>query len=179
VPTRTPAPPFAIGPITAEGLVCLFWKCGELGCSAPIHPLRNAQRVFHFAKLKKPRQERRSNDGYSDCLGLKREPRSDNVSMSRPEKRRAGRRHNLPCFFSEAGTFRAGSETLSNIGACLQVLTTVGIPAIFQFMMPNQTPQTCKVMWRDYTTLGVHFRSDASIVPDDVENTSSDLESVA
>ena len=26
-----------------------------LGCSAPIHPLRNAQRVFYFAKLKKQR----------------------------------------------------------------------------------------------------------------------------
>jgi hypothetical protein len=75
--------------------------------------------------------------------------------------------------------FRAGSETLSNVGGCLQVLTIVSIPAIFQFMMPNQTPQTCKVMFRDYTTLGAHFRSDASIVPDDVENASSDLESVA
>ena len=70
-------------------------------------------------------------------------------------------------------------RNLSNIGACPQVLTTVGTPAIFQFMMPNQTPQTYKLMWRDYTSLGVHFRSDASILPDDVENTSSDLESVA
>lgn len=50
-------------------------------------------------------------------------------------------------------------RNLSEIGACLEVQTTIGIPATFQFTMPNQTPQTCKVVWRDYTKLGVHFRT--------------------
>ena len=47
---------------------------------------------------------------------------------------------------------------LSEIGACLEVHATHGIPAIFRLAMPNRTPKTCKVMWRDYTKLGVHFR---------------------
>ena len=52
-------------------------------------------------------------------------------------------------------------RNLSEIGACLEVQTTVGIPAAFQLTMQNQTPRTCKVMWRDYTRLGVHFRTNA------------------
>ncbi len=66
-------------------------------------------------------------------------------------------------------------RNLSEIGACLEVQTTIGIPAIFRFMMPNQTPQTCKVMWRDYTKLGVHFRLAAAIsdLPAAAENVTS------
>jgi hypothetical protein len=49
-------------------------------------------------------------------------------------------------------------RNLSEIGACLVVQTTYGIPATFEFVMPDQLPKTCKVMWRDDTRLGVHFR---------------------
>lgn len=49
-------------------------------------------------------------------------------------------------------------RSLSEIGACLQVQTTYGIPALFQLIMPNREPQSCKVIWRDDTKLGVHFR---------------------
>jgi hypothetical protein len=49
-------------------------------------------------------------------------------------------------------------RSLSEIGACLQVQTTYGIPALFQLIMPNREPHSCKVMWRDDTRLGVHFR---------------------
>jgi hypothetical protein len=49
-------------------------------------------------------------------------------------------------------------RNLSAIGACLVVQTTYGIPATFEFVMPDQLPKTCKVMWRDDTRLGVHFR---------------------
>lgn len=53
-------------------------------------------------------------------------------------------------------------RNISEIGACLEVQTTIGIPAQFNFALPNQALQTCKVMWRDYTKLGVHFCSHAS-----------------
>jgi hypothetical protein len=49
-------------------------------------------------------------------------------------------------------------RSFSEIGACLQVQTTYGIPALFQLVMPSREPQSCKVMWRDDTRLGVHFR---------------------
>lgn len=49
-------------------------------------------------------------------------------------------------------------RSLSEIGACLQVQTTYGIPAFFQLVMPSRETQSCKVMWRDDTRLGVHFR---------------------
>lgn len=49
-------------------------------------------------------------------------------------------------------------STLSKIGACLVVQTTRGIPEVFEFTLPNRPPRSCKVMWRDDTRLGVHFR---------------------
>jgi hypothetical protein len=50
----------------------------------------------------------------------------------------------------------------SKLGACLIVQTTHGIPALFQLMMPNRTPRSCKVTWRDDKRLGVYFRSGSS-----------------
>lgn len=47
---------------------------------------------------------------------------------------------------------------ISKIGACLVVETTSGIPADFQFVTGGQVRQNCKVLWRDDTALGVHFR---------------------
>jgi hypothetical protein len=47
---------------------------------------------------------------------------------------------------------------ISKLGACILVESTFGIPAIFQLIVPDRAPQTCKVMWRDDTKLGVHFR---------------------
>jgi hypothetical protein len=47
---------------------------------------------------------------------------------------------------------------LSKLGACLMVQTTEGIPARFEFAMPNWAPTICKVIWRDDKRLGVHFR---------------------
>ena len=49
-------------------------------------------------------------------------------------------------------------RNISKFGACILVQTTLGIPAIFQLVMPDREPQTCKVMWRDDTKLGVLFR---------------------
>jgi len=49
-------------------------------------------------------------------------------------------------------------STLSKIGACILVETTRGIPEVFELIVPNQRPRSCKVMWRDDARLGVHFR---------------------
>lgn len=49
-------------------------------------------------------------------------------------------------------------NTLSKIGACLLVENTRGIPEGFELIMPNRRPRSCKVMWRDDTRLGIHFR---------------------
>jgi hypothetical protein len=49
-------------------------------------------------------------------------------------------------------------RSISEMGACLVVSTTWGIPAVFKLIMPNETPQSCKVVWRNDTNLGVHFR---------------------
>jgi hypothetical protein len=54
-------------------------------------------------------------------------------------------------------------RNLSELGACLMVQSTFGLPAAFQLVMQNQAPQTCKVVWRDYTVLGVHFVVSARI----------------
>jgi hypothetical protein len=47
---------------------------------------------------------------------------------------------------------------LSESGACLEVSATFSIPSTFLFGMSGQTPQTCKVIWRTGTKLGVHFQ---------------------
>jgi hypothetical protein len=49
-------------------------------------------------------------------------------------------------------------RNLSEIGACLVVQTTFGIPGTFKCVMPDRTPQTCQVIWRDDTKLGVRFQ---------------------
>jgi hypothetical protein len=49
-------------------------------------------------------------------------------------------------------------NTLSKIGACLLVETTRGIREVFELILPNRRPRSCKVMWRDDARLEVHFR---------------------
>jgi hypothetical protein len=57
-------------------------------------------------------------------------------------------KHPIPC------TIRSVSET----GACLQVQTTAGIPAIFDFQRAGEPAnRTCKTIWRDDTRIGVMF----------------------
>jgi PilZ domain len=52
-------------------------------------------------------------------------------------------------------------RNLSDAGACLEVQTTVGIPSMFEFVMPSQPPRTCKVVWLGETRMGVHFQISA------------------
>jgi hypothetical protein len=55
--------------------------------------------------------------------------------------------HPIPC------TIRNMSET----GACLQVQTTAGIPAVFVFVQGGHPARTCQTIWRDDTQIGVMF----------------------
>jgi hypothetical protein len=56
--------------------------------------------------------------------------------------------HPVPC------TVRNMTER----GACLQVQTTSGIPAIFDFLRAGEpAARTCKTIWRDNTRIGVMF----------------------
>ena len=49
-------------------------------------------------------------------------------------------------------------RNLSDAGACLEVQTTVGIPSMFEFVMPSQPPRSCKVVWLGDTKMGVQFK---------------------
>jgi hypothetical protein len=48
-------------------------------------------------------------------------------------------------------------RNLSETGACLEVQTTVGIPAEFDFVQGGHPTRTCKTIWRDGTQIGVKF----------------------
>jgi hypothetical protein len=62
-------------------------------------------------------------------------------------------KHPVPC------TVR----NLSEIGACLQVQTTSGLPSQFKFAMPDRPTRICKIIWRDETKIGVLFEEAASV----------------
>ncbi len=67
-------------------------------------------------------------------------------------------KHGVPC------TVR----NLSEIGACLQVQTTTGLPSEFNLSVGNEPVRSCKTVWRDDSKLGVEFqthRNDAMISP--------------
>jgi hypothetical protein len=55
--------------------------------------------------------------------------------------------HPIPC------TVR----NISEIGACLKVQITTGIPAVFDFLMADEPVRTCKTIWRTDTQIGVMF----------------------
>jgi hypothetical protein len=49
-------------------------------------------------------------------------------------------------------------RNMSERGACLQVQTTAGIPAIFVFQRAGEpAARTCKTIWRDNTRIGFMF----------------------
>jgi PilZ domain len=73
------------------------------------------------------------------------------------ERRKAPRLEAL-----RSGTIVFGSNEIpctirdfSPAGACLVVETTLGIPAVFELVMPNKRSCRCKVRWCHATTLGV------------------------
>ena len=49
-------------------------------------------------------------------------------------------------------------RNLTENGACLEVQTTAGIPAIFDFLRAGEPAlRTCKTIWRDDTQIGAMF----------------------
>ena len=48
-------------------------------------------------------------------------------------------------------------RNLSEGGACLQLQTTYGIPASFDFAMADGPTHHCKVAWLDQTRMGVAY----------------------
>jgi len=51
-------------------------------------------------------------------------------------------------------------RNLSNIGACLEVASHVGIPDNFMLLVSyDNLRQSCHVIWRSDTRMGVEFRA--------------------
>jgi hypothetical protein len=48
-------------------------------------------------------------------------------------------------------------RNISEIGACLKVQTTEGIPEEFDFLFAGEPARACKTVLRDYTQIGVKF----------------------
>ena len=49
-------------------------------------------------------------------------------------------------------------RNLSDTGACLEVETIHGIPAVFDFVLPQRLHRTCKIVWANGGRMGVQFR---------------------
>ena len=49
-------------------------------------------------------------------------------------------------------------RSLSAGGACLQLQSTYGLPAAFEFALDDKPPRACKVIWLDATTVRVRFQ---------------------
>jgi len=49
-------------------------------------------------------------------------------------------------------------RNLSDGGALLQVQSTYGLPAAFDFILDDKPPRACKVVWLDATTVRVQFQ---------------------
>jgi hypothetical protein len=49
-------------------------------------------------------------------------------------------------------------RNLSECGSCLEFQSTYGLPATFDFVMPDHAPRHCKVAWLDAAKMGVQFQ---------------------
>ena len=56
-------------------------------------------------------------------------------------------KHPVPC----------AVRNISELGACLTVQTTEGIPKVFDFLFAAEPVRKCKTIWRDDTQIGVMF----------------------
>ena len=62
--------------------------------------------------------------------------------------------------FNRAGGIDCRVRNMSPIGACLEVSSQVGIPNDFVLVVGyDRFTQTCHVVWRSDTRLGVEFRA--------------------
>jgi hypothetical protein len=81
-----------------------------------------------------------------------------------PDRRQSERRAAMRARLLKGGKIIVGKgiipctvRNISDIGACLQLSTTVGVPASFGFVMAESEARACRVVWRTETRLGIHF----------------------
>jgi hypothetical protein len=81
--------------------------------------------------------------------------------MVEVERRKLPRRRTLKAgliAFNRAATIECRVRNLSEIGACLDVASQVGIPDEFVLVVEHeQLKEKCRVIWRKPTRLGVEF----------------------
>jgi PilZ domain len=79
------------------------------------------------------------------------------------ERRKAPRGRTLKAgtiSFKRAGGIDCRVRNMSPAGACLEVSSQVGIPTDFVLVVGyDKFTQTCHVIWRSDTRLGVEFRA--------------------
>ena len=65
--------------------------------------------------------------------------------------------------FNRASTIDCRVRNLSPIGACLEVANQAGIPDDFMLVIESDhVKQSCHVIWRTATRMGVEFRQPAA-----------------
>ena len=57
-------------------------------------------------------------------------------------------RHGIPC----------AVRNISEGGVCLEVSSTFGIPKIFDLVIGEKPPRSCKVMWLNDARIGAQFQ---------------------
>jgi hypothetical protein len=68
--------------------------------------------------------------------------------------------------FNRAATIECRVRNLSKIGACLDVVSQVGIPDEFMLVVEHeQLKKKCRVIWRKPNRLGVEFADDQDKAP--------------
>ena len=78
------------------------------------------------------------------------------------EKRRATRHRTLKTahitYPDHRGSIDCTIRNLSAIGACLQVVSPIGIPDRFDLMVDSDhSIRPCRIIWRKQTQIGVEF----------------------
>ena len=81
------------------------------------------------------------------------------------EKRGASRHRTLKAghiVFNRASTIDCRVRNLSPQGACLEVANQIGIPDSFLLVVDHGPRQSCHVIWRTATRMGVAFDAQAA-----------------
>jgi len=85
--------------------------------------------------------------------------------MVETERRRVQRHRTLKAghiAFNRAGTIDCRVRNMSAIGACLEVISQVGIPDEFTLLIEyDHLKRRCRVIWRNPKQLGVEFIPEA------------------
>ena len=87
-------------------------------------------------------------------------PRATGAAMAERRKVQRGRTLKAGSInFNGAGAIDCRVRNMSRAGACLEVSSQVGIPNDFVLLIAyDKFKQTCHVVWRSDTRLGVEFR---------------------